>query len=106
MSDVRRQDSYLRVIEEQSGSAVLYLTRCMHGRATSDYDIHSIKFRNTFGDGSEVMAIIGAFDDAGGPVVAFHSASNFGETVVGVAKRLRNGSLKWRTDEYYRKAGD
>lgn len=93
---------WVSVMHEQSGDAVLYLTRCMHSRMSSDYDVTGLKFKGASGDQGEVLAIIQAFDKEGTPVVAFHAAPTFGECLNGVAARLRNGSLKWKVDEYAR----
>jgi hypothetical protein len=37
-----------------------------------------------------------------GPVVAFHNAPTLWETMEGVVNRLKNGSLKWKEDQYGR----
>jgi hypothetical protein len=45
------------------------------------------------------LAIVRAVTPAG-RMVAFHREETFWEVVVGVAKRLENGSLKWAEDRY------
>lgn len=61
--------------------------------------VRAIKFRAGKVPGAEWMAIITAYSPDG-PVVAFHSGEGFKELVVGLAARLKNGSLKWKADEY------
>lgn len=36
----------------------------------------------------------------GDAVVGFHGDTTFGKAVIGVIERLRNGTIKWKPDEY------
>lgn len=50
-------------------------------------------------DGSDVMCVVTAqIEDV--QVVAFHNGDSIRSALTGLSKRLANGSLKWRRDEY------
>lgn len=59
--------------------------------------------RITFKCGGDVrgswLAIVTAVT-AEGPIVTFHSAEGIVSTIEGLSNKLRNGSLKWKEDEY------
>lgn len=61
--------------------------------------VRAIKFRAGKVPGAEWMVIITAYSPDG-PVVAFHAGDGFKDTLVGLAARLKNGSMKWKVDEY------
>lgn len=50
--------------------------------------------------GGEFFSIVAADGDNGEPLVAFHTAESLAGVLVGLGNRVRNGSLKWRADEY------
>lgn len=61
--------------------------------------VRAVKFRAGKVPGAEWLVIITAYSP-GGPVVAFHSGDGFRDTLVGLASRLKNGSLVWKDDSY------
>lgn len=64
-----------------------------------DRDILAIRVRMPQHAEGEYMAVVSADSDEG-PVVAFHSAPTFGETIVGLLARLENDTLVWKEDKY------
>lgn len=101
MADKHASDPAIyRVIEERAGSASVYLTECFWYRPGSNYDLTGLRFKAPEDEFGEVLVIINAIDVDGTPVVAFHAGATFGEALVGVASRLRNGKLNWKVDKY------
>jgi hypothetical protein len=48
----------------------------------------------------DVLVVLRGHDSDGGPVVAFHSEPMVANALAGAARRLADGQLKWREDEY------
>lgn len=61
--------------------------------------VHSIRFAAPGVERSEWLAIV-SVESGDGRQVAFSSGEDFMSCLVTVANRWRNGSLKWRADEY------
>lgn len=81
------------------GLRVFEIDDFIHKSVRDKFVVRAIKFRAGKVPGAEWMAVITAYSPDG-PVVAFHSGESFKELVVGLAARLKNGSLKWKADEY------
>lgn len=61
--------------------------------------VKAIRFKAPRSVGGEWLVVVQVSTEKGG-VVGFHSADDFSEAVKGLSSRLRNGSIKWRDDEY------
>lgn len=64
-----------------------------------DTYLKQLKFVCKDDEGDDWLGIISVDTDEG-PMIAFHGASSFSETIRGIMARIENGSLKWRKDEY------
>lgn len=53
--------------------------------------------------GGEVLVVVKAYDAEGTRWVGFHSAMSMIEALAGTMIRIRNGSIKWKVDEFYNK---
>lgn len=53
-------------------------------------------------DGDELLLVLRGVDSDGTAVVSFTSATTLDECFRSARARLRNGSMKWRVDEYVR----
>lgn len=85
---------------QRIGAAVVELGRACEGYRDLSMQVIGMSIRAPqFRDGEYLMVVRGLGQD-GGMFVAFHSALDIGEVLRGVDARLRNGSLKWRVDEY------
>lgn len=51
-------------------------------------------------EGGEFLLVLRGVDQEGLPLVGFCSASSLEETFRSAVSRLRNGSMKWRADEF------
>jgi hypothetical protein len=84
----------------RSELSVNIFDRAAQGESWGGIEIEAVKFRLANDPMIESLAVITGVGADGGPIVAFHSAIGFAELFVGLAARLRNGSLKWKVDEY------
>ena len=51
-------------------------------------------------DWGEFLLVVRGLDEAGCPVVGFHSATSVVEVLAGGAKRLGDGTLTWKEDKF------
>lgn len=65
-----------------------------------EVDIEGLSLRSPRAEGGEWLCTLRGFDSDGTPVVAFHSALSAIEALAGAGERWRQGTLKWRVDEY------
>lgn len=82
-----------------TGSRVFDINSFVHQGVRDKFIVRSIKFRAGNTPGADWLVVITAYS-SGTPVVAFHSGVGFKDTLLGLASRLKNGSLKWKADEY------
>ncbi len=61
--------------------------------------VYSIRVSMPSEDRDEYLGVIKA-SGVEGDQIAFHQGGTYLETLVGVAQRLKNRTLKWRDDEY------
>lgn len=65
----------------------------------AEMNLTSIRIRFPRSEGDGYLGVVSAEGPAG-KVVAFHDATEFLETLVGLIRRLDNGSVKWKEDKY------
>lgn len=53
-------------------------------------------------ENAEYLLVVWGDDHEGAPVVGFHGSTDLLELFVGGLNRIRNGTMKWRPDEYKR----
>lgn len=81
------------------GEKVYDLDRIINRLDESDLWVEALRFRAPNDNDSQWLAVVTARQD-GTPVVGFHGAATFQETLEGLVNRLANNSMKWRPDEY------
>lgn len=62
-------------------------------------EVHRLTIKGTWGGDDEMLLVLAARTENEG-IVAFHNASELPGLWQGVANRIRNGSLKWKEDQY------
>lgn len=66
-----------------------------------EFDFVSLTMRGPKEEGGEFLAVVRAWV-AGEQMVGFHGGSSLIECFLGVSRRMKNGSMKWKADEYAR----
>lgn len=83
----------------RAGADLLSFERTIERLEGQDVIIKRVSIKAPLEDGQDYFAIVtGCMGER--PVVAFHGGSSFLEAVVGVARRLGNGSMTWKEDQY------
>jgi hypothetical protein len=85
---------------EAVGESVESLGAAMQGYRNLSVEVTGLSVRGPRVRGDEFLVVVKGLDEAGLPVVAFHSAMELGEALRGVEARISNGTLKWRADEF------
>lgn len=80
-------------------SALLTIQSYMEGYSPTGIIIDGLRITDRSGDGTDLLAAVKAVSETG-YTIAFSSASSLSELVISIAARLRNGSMKWKEDEY------
>lgn len=97
----QRSDDYGgRQYCEKVGKAIVDLAHAIEGYRDLSVELVGMSIRGPQFRGGEYLIVLRGLDEEGLPIVAFHSALDMGEVLRGVESRLRNGSLKWRKDEF------
>ena len=87
----------------KAGSAVMNLDRLTHPSWSGEIEIVSFRLRLGQPGHEENLVVVQGVNGSGEPVVAFHSADEASDALVGAINRVLNGQLRWKADEY--KAG-
>lgn len=85
---------------QEVGAAVGQIGAAMSGYRQLGIEVVGLNIKRPKVAGDEFLLVLTGLDAEGTPCVAFHSAYELTEAVRGVEGRLRNGTLKWRIDEY------
>lgn len=96
----RTEANKSRTAAEMLAGAVIEVGDALSGTRDLEADLTGMSFRGPQEPGGEILVVLRAIYHDGTKVVAFHSAYSLGDCVKGIADRLRNGSLKWKPDEY------
>lgn len=83
----------------KAGGTIARLEHVMASRLPGEYDIYSIRLRCDGDPDGEWLAIVNV-DVEGRRLVGFHVGVGFVDTLVGVANRIINKSLKLKESEY------
>ena len=83
--------------------AVDHLGLVMEQRLYRTEGVKTIRVRGPLDPGDEYLIVVRADADDGTPMVGFHSGVDLASAFIGLANRLRNGTLKWHMDEYANK---
>jgi len=87
---------------EKLGWAILTIEAGIEGYRGWQVEVTGFSVRAPLVQHGEYLMVIKGTDEAGGPIVAFHSSTSLADLFTGCANRLVNGSLKWRDDEFRR----
>ncbi len=82
------------------GEALMYLALCVEDPPGGERWLKEIRLKVRYGSEGDVLAVIKA-EGTEGEQVAFNSGDRLDDVIVGLASRMRNGSLKWREDRPY-----
>lgn len=93
----------VRELTAAAGKALMELGFVMAGTWDWSVAVTGFSVRAPQSPGGDFLITIRALDHEGGPVVAWHGSPELGNAIQGLHNRLRNGSLKWRADEWARK---
>ncbi len=83
----------------QTGRAWQSLVGALSRLSKDGVDVHRITVKGAWHGHDEFLIILAA-ETENEAIVAFHRADDAGTLWAGLASRIRNGNLKWRTDEY------
>lgn len=67
--------------------------------------IYEIRIKVWENESAGLLMVIKAHDGEGTPVVGFHTGGHPVEMLASAARRIRNGSIRWKEDQYYRGGG-
>lgn len=98
----RELDQHTRTERTEVGIAVAEISAAICGKRDLAVSLTGLSLRGPQEGNEEILCVIRGIDEAGLPVVSFHSGFVLGEVLRGVASRLNNGSLRWRPDELAR----
>lgn len=83
-----------------AGRALAELWRCMLGYPMAGVALTGLSVRPPRYEGDETLIVLRGEDEAGQTVVAFHSAYMLTDAVSGAWTRHKNGTLKWKADQF------
>lgn len=82
-----------------TGHAIHELVHLLSAMEDEGNSVKALRLKPQGGVKGEWLAVITVSTPEGG-IVAFHSGAALPSTIEGLRNRLRNGSLKWKDDEY------
>lgn len=83
----------------QAGQSIAWLDLSVEANSESSVQLLGVSVRIAEHPGGEHLFVLkGRYQ--GERVVSFHQDSSLLSGITGVGNRIRNGSLKWRPDEY------
>lgn len=97
---MNKQNDYSEGAAREVGFAVMELSAHMTGYREWPVRITGISIRGPRSTGDEFLLTVRGRDSEEAAWVAFHSAFELGDAVRGMVARAKNGSLKWREDEW------
>lgn len=95
-----RSEASLKHRWQACGQALDDVGLAMAGFRDLSVDVTGMSIRGPRHEGDEFLLVIRGLDEENRPVVAFNSAHHLDEAFISLQARLRNGSLKWRPDEF------
>jgi hypothetical protein len=102
---VRAQQVFDQQIQ-RLGLALGLLDHICSAGWTGEVELLNIKVRLGSPGGEETLVIVTGTWGDGTPVVAFHAAQSPSDAVAGCLNRIRNGTMKWREDQYAKGTGN
>jgi hypothetical protein len=74
----------------------------LQGEVIGGHEIYEVRITASTQGDDPLLMVIKAWDTEGAPVVGFHGGGHILEMLASAARRVRNGTIKWRADEYAR----
>jgi hypothetical protein len=88
------------VQEQKLMKAVKHLFWEMEKSSSEAGYLVTFKVRAPRDSGDDYLVIATRVADDGTPEVGFHAATTLPDVLTGLGNRLRNGSFKWKADQY------
>jgi len=82
--------------------AMLDAERMAQGAGYAGMVITGMNIRFPGDSQGDTLVIVKGYDQEGQACVAFHGAWSFAEAVGGAIARVKNGTMKWKIDEFAR----
>jgi hypothetical protein len=91
----------LMLIDQLAAWDMVDWTEVLDGVTLAGFDVYELKLKRFESQDAKLLLVMKAYDVDGRPVVAFHAGNNVLDVLAGAMRRLRNGSLKWKEDQYH-----
>lgn len=91
-------------VGDQLKASAAYLSEWLENPSDGVTYVTKLTVKPNWGDDGDLFMIINAVID-GRKRVAFHGGSTLADALIGLSKRLANGSMKWREDKPYDEQG-
>jgi hypothetical protein len=98
-----KQNDYSAEAAARTGEAIAELSAHMTGYREWPVRITGLSIRGPRFKDDEFLVTVRGVDVEDARFVAFHSAFELGDCLRGVVARAKNGTLKWKVDEFDRK---
>lgn len=96
----RQQNDFSDEAFLAAGVALGHIGRGMTGAIFAGAILTGMSIRGPQVVGGEFLLVAKGTTEDGENIVGFHSAFTLGDAVRGLEARIRNGTLKWRVDEF------
>lgn len=95
----------MRSVEElrEIAQALDGVSDALRGYRKLTVDVVGLTIRGPRAAGDDILVVVKGLDADGKKVVAFHNGTHLPGTLMALAARLDNGSLRWRDDEFVSK---
>ena len=101
----KKEQEQLRALDQMRAWPAIEWGDVLHQEVALDITPYEIRIKFTPEGYTSLLMIIKAWDSEGGKVIAFQSGVNPVEMMASAYRRLQNGSLKWKRDEWRGDAG-
>lgn len=98
-NEARRSDKAFRKMQEGLAQAIFYIDQYREEVQEERATLTSFIVKCDYDDEAGVLLVIKGYEGSTWRV-SFHRGTTVTEALTGLGNRLRNGSLKWRDDDY------
>lgn len=92
-------------LERRYARALFQIERMTSQHYTGEIELEGVRMKLGLDGKIETLVVYTGVDSEGKPVVGFHSGFHAGEALAAGLKRIENGQMKWREDEYRQRRG-
>ena len=85
---------------QRLGQSLLNWDRAVSPAYRGEVEVTGFSIRVPGGSEEEVLVVIRGLWSDGSPVVGFHSEVGVAQAVANAGRRVADGNIKWRADEY------